>query len=174
MYPQVMKFKFIFLLVITLSVFSSCSKQELEPLLEENNAGLNAENLEISSGSHTALEAELFDLVNNYRVSIGLNELTFESTTYYYAGQHNDHMIAQNNVSHAKFGERAKGIAERTGASHVAENVARNYDDMQEVLEAWVDSPSHRMSLEGDYTHSAISIKENNSGNLYFTQMFYR
>ncbi|WP_396636437.1 CAP domain-containing protein [Maribacter sp. R77961] len=169
-----MKFKFIILLVITLSIFSSCSKQELEPVLEEDNSTLNEVGQEISSGTHTALEAELFDLVNDYRVNVGLNQLTFESTTYYYAGQHNDHMISKNNVSHAKFGERAKGIAEKTGASHVAENVARNYDDMEEVLEAWIASNSHRKSLEGDYTHSAISIKANNEGNLYFTQMFYR
>jgi len=47
-----MKFKFIFLLVITLSIFSSCSKQELEPILEEDNTTLNEVGQEISSGTH--------------------------------------------------------------------------------------------------------------------------
>ena len=168
-----MNFKNIFLLVLVLSIFSSCSKQELETNFEDDSA-LNKELQAIPLGSHTALEAELFDLINEHRVNMGLNELIFESTTYYYAGKHNKYMISKNSISHDKFVERAKGITKRTGAAHVAENVARNYYDMEMVLEAWIASKSHRRALEGDYTHSAVNISENNEGNLYFTQMFYR
>jgi len=169
-----MNFKYTFLITIILISFSSCSKQELAPTLEEENSSLTGENLEVSSGTHTALEAELFELINDYRVSIDLNELTFNGTAYYYAGKHNDYMISENSVSHDKFGERAKEISKRTGASHVAENVARNYDTMEEVLEAWLESSSHKESLEGNYTHSAVNITESENGEFYFTQMFFR
>jgi len=165
-----MNFKYLSLLIIALSIFSSCTKEELE----YTGNDLNKELVAIPIGSHTAIETELFDLINNHRVSIGLNELTFDNTTYYYAGQHNKYMISQNKISHDKFVERAKNVTKKTGAAHVAENVARNYNSMQMVFEAWLDSQSHRRALEGNYSHSAINITETVEGNLYFTQMFYR
>jgi len=169
-----MKLKFIFLFILTVSIFTSCSKQELEPTFEEEKFALSEEGESISSAEHTPLEAELFNLVNEHRVSIGLNALSFEPVTYYYSGQHNEYMISKNGISHDNFSQRAKGISDKTGAARVAENVARNFKDMESVLRGWIDSESHRNSLEGNFTHSAISIKENKNGKLYFTQMFYK
>ena len=168
-----MNIKQAFLITLLLTVINACSKLELAPSFEEVNLSLKG-TLEVSSTKHNAEEAKLFDLVNEYRLSLGLNKMIFNSTTYYYSGTHNDYMISKNSVSHDNFKERAQGIAKNTGASHVAENVARNYKTMEEVLEAWKASPLHKESMEGNYTYSAISIKENKNGNLYFTQMFFR
>lgn len=161
-------------LALIIVLLSSCSKYENFAGYEEVNEDPETSVTLVSSDSHNALEAELFDIINNYRVSIGLNEMAFEGTTYYYAGLHTDYMIEKGITSHAKFNERAEKISKRTGAVFVAENVARNYDTVQEAFEAWIDSPGHRTNIEGEYNYSAISIKENSNGDLYFTQLFFR
>ena len=85
-----------------------------------------------------------------------------------------NYMIENGITSHDKFSERAENISKRTGAVFVAENVARNYDTLEAALEAWLDSPGHRINIEGNYTHSAINIRPNSNGDLYFTQLFFR
>ncbi|APQ17156.1 CAP domain-containing protein [Maribacter hydrothermalis] len=161
-------------LALILTLLSSCSKYENFAGYEKSNDALSTSVTLVSSDTHRSMEAELFEMINNYRVSIGLNEMEFESTTYYYAGIHTNYMIEKGITSHAKFGERAENISKRTGAEFVAENVARNYDTLEDAFDAWLDSPGHRKNIEGDYTHSAISIKLNSNGDMYFTQLFYR
>lgn len=161
-------------LVTFLTVLSSCSRYENfagyeetseEPLITYNLA---------SSNSHSNLEAELFEMINNYRVSIGLNEMQFESTTYYYASLHTSYMISKGNTSHDNFSNRANSIAKRTNAVFVAENVARKYDTIEDAFDAWLLSSGHRENIEGNYNYSAINIQKNNKGDLYFTQLFFR
>ena len=172
MFPQMKLSLPTFALIIVL--LSSCSKYENFAGYEDINEDPTTTVTLVSSDSHSTLEAELFDLINTYRESIGLNEMVFESTTYYYAGLHTDYMIKKGNTSHAKFGERAEKISKRTGAVFVAENVARNYDTIEDAFDAWLDSPGHRKNIEGDYNYSAISIRPNSNGDLYFTQIFFR
>ncbi|WP_339650483.1 CAP domain-containing protein [uncultured Maribacter sp.] len=161
-------------LVLIITFLSSCSNYENFAGYEESSDDLTSKVTLISSDAHNTIETELFEMINNYRSSIGLNEMEFESTTYYYAGLHTDYMIEKENTSHEKFDERAENISKRTGAVFVAENVARNYDTLEAAFEAWLDSPGHRKNLEGDYDYTAISIKPNSNGDLYFTQIFFR
>ena len=161
-------------LALILILLSSCSKYQNFAGYEVNNDDLSAKVTLVSSDAHNTIEAELFEMINNYRVSIGLNEMEFESTTYYYAGIHTNYMIENGITSHDKFSERAENISKRTGAIFVAENVARNYDTLEAAFEAWLDSPGHRQNLEGDYNYTAISIRPNSNGDLYFTQVFFR
>lgn len=168
-----MKLSIIYL-SLTVAILTSCSKYENFTGYETETGSFESSINLVSSDKHSTIEAELFALINDYRVSIGLNELQFEPTTFYYSGQHTDYMIEKGVTSHAKFGERAEKISKRTGAVYVAENVARNYDTIEEAFEAWLESPGHRKNIEGDYNYSAISIKPNSKGDLYFTQMFFR
>tara|TARA_R110000751_G_scaffold127491_1_gene229578 strand:- start:605 stop:1180 length:576 start_codon:yes stop_codon:yes gene_type:complete len=169
--PMKIKFPFLIVLVITLS---SCSNYENFAGYESTSEDSLEQYTLATSNSHSTLEAELFQMINSYRASIGLNAMEFESATYYYATLHTDYMISQGKTSHDNFTQRAENIAKRTGAVFVAENVARNYDTINEAFEAWLDSPGHRVNIEGDYNYSAISINENNNGDLYFTQLFFR
>lgn len=156
-------------LVLHLVLLQSCSKNELIEIEEQNNLSIS-----VSSNTQTEFENELFDLINEHRVSIGLNELVFESTSYYYANEHTDFMIANGSLSHENFSVRAEQIAAKTGAKDISENVAKDYNSPQEALSAWLNSSKHRINLEGNYTHSALSVKPNNLGELYFTQIFIR
>lgn len=155
--------------VLVLVAFQSCSKDTYVEMEEQSNLSIS-----VASNIQTAQENELFDLVNEHRLSIGLNELQFESVSYYYAKEHTKYMIEEGQTSHNSFGDRAQNISDKTGASNVSENVAKDYDTAMEAFEAWLDSPNHRKNLEGDYTHSALSILPDEEGELYFTQIFIR
>ncbi len=168
-----MKLNSIYLLV-TIFFISSCSRHELSSFDYEQLDESEKEVFLVSTAEHSTQEAELLELINNYRLSINLNVLSFEGSSYYFAKKHSTYMISQGITSHANFANRAKQISMNTGAIYVAENVAKDYDTINEAFEAWLASEGHRLNLEGDYTHSAISIKENDEGNLYFTQLFFR
>ncbi|MGO4919433.1 CAP domain-containing protein [Maribacter spongiicola] len=164
----------LFYLVIIITVLSSCSRYENFVGYEETSEEQLSTYTLASSNSHNNLEAELFEMINNYRVSIGLNELQFESTTFYYASLHTTYMISKGKTSHDNFSKRASNIAKRTNAVFVAENVARKYDTIEDAFDAWLLSAGHRENIEGNYDFSAINIQQNNKGDLYFTQLFFR
>jgi uncharacterized protein YkwD len=84
-------------------------------------------------------------------------------------------MIEKNVVNHDFFNERSSNIIEVLGAVKVAENVAYNFNNANTVLQAWLDSPSHKANLDGEYTHVGISISVNaTNGKKYYTNMFMR
>lgn len=155
-----MRMQCAFLVFFALAI-ASCSKEATLPVNP-----IEAENVQ-------AVEGALHELVNEHRQSIGAEPLAFSELAYSYANQHTDYMIATGNTSHDDFNARASKIAEATDAKSVAENVARDYDTAREAFEAWMASPSHRSTLEGSFSHTAISVKRAPDGNLYFTQLFY-
>ncbi|MEZ4874441.1 MAG: CAP domain-containing protein [Flavobacteriaceae bacterium] len=59
-------------------------------------------------------------------------------------------------------------------AESVGENVAFGYSDAQKLVQAWINSPSHRSVLEGNYTHTGFGVMQNTSGKYFFTELFYR
>ncbi|MCK5442497.1 MAG: CAP domain-containing protein [Maribacter sp.] len=152
-------------LILCLSLIAfSCSKEELL----ENDSGLN------KSLTATEQENKLFNLLNEHRLSLNLSSLTFDNLSYSFASEHSEYMISQGVTSHVKFNERAAEISAETGAEFVAENVANDYFTIEDAMKAWLESPGHKENIEGDYSHSAISVKKDPNGNLYFTQIFYR
>ena len=80
-------------------------------------------------------------------------------------------MIVNNKVSHDNFFERSDYL-KANGASSVSENVAFGYRTAQEVVDGWLNSPSHKEAIEGDFTHSGISAAQTESGVNFFTHIF--
>lgn len=142
----------------------SCSKEGVD----FNDSGI------LDDLTPSEQENELFQLVNDYRNSLDLNNLTFDNISYSFASAHSEYMVSEGQTSHAKFNERAAQITAKTGAELVAENVANDYLTIEDAIQAWLNSPGHKENIEGNYTHSAISIKVDKNQNLYFTQIFYR
>ena len=157
---------FLFAFALTIISCTTDSVQEDEALFENDTTAIK---LTISQD-----EAELFDLVNTHRAAQGLNALIFSEETYEFAEEHNRFMIAEGEISHKNFSQRALKVAEKTKATKVGENVAKSFDTPDTALEAWLNSASHKKALEGNYTHSTISITEDNDGELYYTQIFFR
>jgi len=167
-----MKIETIILILLAILV-TSCSGpssvSEEEALFEETGlAGEDFQNL------ITANELELFNLVNTHRATLGIEELTFSVVAYSYAEEHTGLMVSENTLSHKNFNSRASKIVSKTNASHVAENITKNKTTVTDALEGWLSSPSHKNTIEGNFSHTAISIKENGLGELFYTQIFFK
>jgi uncharacterized protein YkwD len=122
---------------------------------------------------YTTFENETLTLINNYRVSIGLNALIKSDYLSFKAEEHNNYMISNNVVNHNDFVARSEDIMKTLGAKYVTENVAYNYNTPKAVLDAWLASEGHKINLEGNYTHFGLSVRENPiTGKKYYTNIF--
>ncbi len=149
-------------LVLFVCTLASCSKESIE--ITNINEAANAKEI----------ETELLSVVNNHRLSIGQSELAFSEVAYEYANQHNDYMISIGSINHDNFSSRASKISSTIGAELVAENVAKDYDNAAQAFQGWYNSSSHKKTMEGDFTHTAVSVKINEAGKFYFTQIFFK
>tara|TARA_R110002033_G_scaffold58464_2_gene107940 strand:- start:71763 stop:72239 length:477 start_codon:yes stop_codon:yes gene_type:complete len=149
-------------LVLFVLIISSCNKEVLE-----NTVTVESENA-------ITVEKELLAIVNNHRTSKGYGPLTYNAIAYKYANIHTDYMISKGSINHDNFSSRASSVSAEVNASSVSENVARNYVTAAKVLENWLNSSEHRKAIEGDFTHTAVSVKKDQNGNFYFTQLFYK
>ncbi len=120
-------------------------------------------------------ELQLADLINQYRVSLGLNPLQLINHVSYKSEEHTQYMIAKKSVNHDQFAERSENIMEVLGAVKVNENVAYNFMTSAAALNAWLNSPGHKANIEGNFTHFGISIKEDpTTGKKYYTNIFIK
>jgi uncharacterized protein YkwD len=120
------------------------------------------------------VEQELLGIVNTHRASQGYSALQFSEGAYHSANNHTDYMIAKGDISHDNWESRASKIASEVDAKAVGENVAKDYSGANEAFANWLASTAHRQTMEGDFTHTAVSVKKDTAGNFYFTQLFYR
>ena len=149
-------------LVLFVCTLASCSKESVETtdIIETENV--------------TEIENELLNVVNQHRISLGQNSLEFNSLAYSHANAHTDYMVAKGTINHDNFSKRASDISSQVDAEFVAENVAKDYVTASEAFEGWLNSSSHKQTMEGEFTHTAVSAKKDTDGNLYFTQIFFR
>lgn len=120
-------------------------------------------------------ELQLADLINQHRVSLGLNPLQLINHVSYKSEEHTQYMIAKKSVNHDLFPERSENIIEVLGAVKVNENVAYNFMTSAAALNAWLNSPGHKANIEGNFTHFGISIKEDPAtGKKYYTNIFIK
>ncbi|CAM4245394.1 CAP domain-containing protein [Flavobacterium terrigena] len=128
----------------------------------------------LKSYTHSAFEIELLDLVNQDRVSKGLNALTIISEISYVASTHDDYMISKGIASHDNFEDRAALLRSGLGAISSSENIAAGYNTPASTLAAWNASPTHKANLEGNHTHFGLAVKADAAGVKYYTLMFIR
>ncbi|MDD5151843.1 MAG: CAP domain-containing protein, partial [Flavobacterium sp.] len=163
-----MKAKLLSVLLLVAIVFTmnSCSTNDTEAPVPA------ASNLKAVSYTYTSTEIEAMDLINSYRVSVGLKELQPINYISVKSEQHDNYMIANNVVNHNDFVARSEDIMKVVGAKTVSENIAYNYNTPQAALDAWLNSPSHKENIVGDFTHFGISIRLNAEGKKYYTNIF--
>ena len=155
------RFKILFL-VSLLTLITSCS----------TNDSTEVELYTTQSVSN--MEQEVIDAVNDYRVSQGLNVLVYSNVVYDFANSHNTYMIAQGKISHDNFDVRASKLSEEAQADFVSENLGKDFTNANDVLKAWIASPTHTKNIEGTFTHTAVSVKADAQGVLYYTQLFIK
>lgn len=121
-----------------------------------------------------AMEDRVLELENQHRVALGLKPLEEFPAVYKYAEAHNAYMISKNKLSHDNFESRAEKVAEESHAIRVSENIAGNYYSAEGVLQGWLESSDHRKALEGEFSHTSLSISLDRTGRPYFTQLFMK
>ena len=166
------KFSSVTLVLVFLWLLGSCSDSSSEDF-EQIYSETNLENQKVTVDPNK-MEKELLGLINEHRTSIGLSSLADSAPAYKYAEEHNNYMISKNSLSHDNFETRASKIADETNALKVSENVARFYTTAQRTLKAWVESDSHRKAMEGDFSHTTLSVQLDKDGRPYFTQIFIK
>ncbi|MFV8344381.1 CAP domain-containing protein [Flavobacterium sp. XS2P39] len=155
------------LLVTVICTMNSCSSEASEA------PAVDATSQKVVNYSYNAIEIQTMDLINAYRVSIGLNPLEKINHMSYKSEEHDNYMIANNVVNHNDFVARSENIMKTLGAKTVSENIAYNYSTPQAVLNAWLASPGHKENIEGNFTHFGIAIKEDPAtGKKYYTNIF--
>ena len=155
----------LFALTSTLSFFTSCSSDSASDSTPVEAA---------KNYSHSTLELDLLDEVNTYRVSVGLNPLQIIEHISYKSNEHKTYMVSIQDVNHDGFNERKTNLQQVLGTGRVGGSVAYAYSPTQTTVAAWVNSPSHKANLEGDYTHFGASIKIDDEGKKYYTNMFIK
>ncbi|GAB5400907.1 MAG: hypothetical protein Aureis2KO_24920 [Aureisphaera sp.] len=149
---------------------TSCSKEE-DVEVQEANYSID---LNLAQETDWTLANEVLSLVNEHRISMGLSTIARDQQyASAYAVEHTKYMIETSQINHDNFGDRSRALKDR-GAVSVGENVAAGYDSAEALVTAWLNSPSHKSVLEGNYTHSGFGIMQNARGKYYFTQLFYR
>lgn len=157
--------------LFTISFLTSCSSESES--IDDSTTNTVAASTE-SNYSHSTFELELLDLVNEYRVSQGLNALDIIEHISYVASGHDDYMITTNTVNHDNFTDRKTNMQQVLGATRVGENVAYGFSTPEAALNAWINSDSHRANLQGDYSHFGIAVKDNSEGRKYYTNIFIK
>jgi uncharacterized protein YkwD len=120
------------------------------------------------------IEIEIMELINTHRINHGLNPLLDHNTVKAVAYTHTDYMIEVNNVSHDNFFQRKQSLQDNADANVVSENVAYGFSSAASVVNAWLNSPSHKENIEGDFTDFDVSAEQNNEGKWYFTNIFIK
>ncbi len=165
-----LKFFRLFLFVTSLSFLVSCSADDTA---FPENATTSAPI--ITNYEYSTVEIETMALINEYRVSKGLNSLEKINYASVKSEEHDHYMIENNVVNHNDFQARSENIMNTVHAKRVSENIAYNYSSAKGAFDAWLKSEGHRQNIEGDFSHFGIAIRENPvDGKKYFTNIFVK
>lgn len=122
------------------------------------------------------LEQEIVDLINYYRDTTGKNELIVDTVIRREARNHSIN-IATGKVpfGHEGYQERANIIFSEVGGTVFGENVAEgNYPDASYFIDSWLNSPSHKQNMDGDYNYTGVGVAETEKGVKIATQIFLK
>ena len=158
--------KIVFLVLASISIIS-CSKEEAASAPVD----LSQANVKYT---YISDETQVMTLVNNYRISMGLNKLEKIDYISIKSEEHNNYMISIGAVNHNYFQDRYENLVQVVGAKNVSENLAYNYATPESVVNAWLNSTGHKANIEGDFTHFGISIRTNSEGKKYYTNIFVK
>ena len=117
-------------------------------------------------------ELVLLEDINTIRLNIGLDELEPEPLIGSLARFHSESMaVGDVDLGHDGFQSRIASLYGDIEVISAAENVASN-QNLDDAIDAWLDSDGHADNILGDYNLSGVGISEDAAGQLYLTQIF--
>lgn len=159
------------LALVLLCLVTSCSKEE-SGTTEEINYSID---LNLAQETNWELADEILVLINEHRTSVGLSTISRDQQhASAYAVDHTKYMIEKDKISHDNFNYRNNALKNR-GAKVVGEIVAFGYNDAESVVNAWLNSPSHKEIINNpSFTDFGISTKIDSDGKYYYTNIFIK
>ena len=159
----------ILLLAFTSFMFFSCATDDSEELLIQNEKVVDIQL------TYTSLESEITTLINEYRASNGLSTLNVMNIISFEAETHTDYMVQIGEVNHDNFNERYQYLVANANAKSASENVAYGYNSAASVVNAWLNSPSHKEIISNpSFTDFGIATKIDSKGKYYYTNIFIK
>ncbi len=120
------------------------------------------------------IEKQILELINNHRLTKGLNPLGDLPVVKSVAYSHTDYMLDKDEVSHDNFYTRSNYLKSNVAAKRVSENVAYGYSSAESVVKAWLKSDGHKANIEGDFTNFDVSAEKNKNGRWFYTNIFIK
>jgi len=131
-----------------------------------------------------SISGRLFDAVNDYRVTKGLQPLKRHAGLDKLAQQHCEYLrrnrgsfsLHGKNVSHYGFDARSVTARELYQMSNIGENVAAASGSggraPTEIVQLWKDSKDHHKNMLERWTHSGMGVVVDADGKIFATQLF--
>lgn len=123
------------------------------------------------AGADSGSESEFVSKINSSRAANGLPPLTVDGNLRSYARQHTAEMIESGTIYHSSSGELA--AAGGTGWDVMGENVGKGGTPTS-LHKAFMDSPSHRANILGDFNFVGVGTGTSEDGYLYVTVIFMK
>jgi uncharacterized protein YkwD len=119
----------------------------------------------------SATEGKFVEMINSSRAGAGLPALRTRSDLSSYADGHTAKMMAKGTIFHSSTAQMRNMT---TGWSLLGENVGMGPDDVEILHQAFMDSPSHRANVLGDFAFVGVGAAVADDGILYVTVEFMR
>jgi uncharacterized protein YkwD len=117
----------------------------------------------------TMLEKTIFDRINTHRVKIGKSELTYNNDMVVSCRKHSRYMGKTDNLVHVKnLGEASAEIIQMTYIMDMTNSEVAN-----EVLQNFINSPSHKKIVESNYNRCSVGIFIDVDQSLWVTIRFF-
>lgn len=156
-------------LVLSMLFLSFNTPNEASISIKFNTNPSGREDIEVLNSVY---EAELLNLINQYRNKKGLNSLSVHRNLMRASRYHAADMANENYHEHATYNMTSNGLQRGLGTFQRisnfykgfpnAENIAAGYGNPVAVFEAWVRSPGHKRNLlNKSGTHMGVGYYQN-------------
>lgn len=171
-------------LILTIIFIGCVSERGYSPVFspsESNNSGENNNEHGINikyPNELPELEQAIFELTNQHRANLGLDELVWSNTIAKQCRQHSTNMaLGSLSFGHQGFNERLDKIRRNFPNALGTELIAKHsssYNLAKKIFQNWLEITEYRQNIEGNFQTTGIGVAKNSNEIFYFTQIFIR
>lgn len=178
MHPILKQFIF-FALLCSISMLGCLSERGHTPVYGPGEGEINNNddtfNIKIKPNELPQLEKNIYELVNQHRLNLGLSKLAWSNTIAKQCRNHSVDMALKNiSYGHQGFQERIETIRHNFPNAAGVENIAKHSNSnnlAEKVVEEWVANLPERKRIEGNFQTTGVGVAKDANENFYFTQI---
>ena len=165
-----------FILCFVFLLFSCKPTDQLNPDLSTPGEDTTTSPIDTETpGQIKTWTEEFMTLVNDHRISLGLQPLTHDESLSQIAETHSSNMArGLTSFGHTGFSSRCSaGKSALGGGNWCGENVAMGQKTPALAFKSWMNSSGHRANIEKSRaTHTGFGYAKSSGGTYYWTQIF--